>query len=42
MSAYTSNDIKKGRVAEVTKQNATLGIPKGCFVAELDSPVLYN
>ena len=31
MSAYTSSDIKKGRVAQVAKRNATLGIPAGCW-----------
>ena len=27
----TSNDIKKGRVAQVTKKNDALGVPKDCW-----------
>ena len=31
MIAFTSNDIKKGRVAQVGKKNDALGIPKDCW-----------
>ena len=31
MSAITSSDIKKGRVAQVGKKNDALGIPKDCW-----------
>ena len=31
MSSITSNDIKKGRVAQVTRKNDALGVPKDCW-----------